>query len=80
MQELGMGLVSTSANRHGYPPPVSLIELDQQLEDQVDAVIDGGTLAGTPSTVLDLCGEKPRLVREGAVKRETIEAVVGKLV
>jgi L-threonylcarbamoyladenylate synthase len=79
VEELGVGLVSTSANLHGRPAPVSLMELDQQVGDQADLIIDGGALAGVPSTVLDLCVEPPLLRREGAVSRAAIEAVVGKI-
>jgi L-threonylcarbamoyladenylate synthase len=79
MQELGVGLVSTSANQHGYPAPASMMELDQQIGHQADLVVDGGTLPGVPSTVLDLCGEKPKLIRAGVISRETIEVVVGKI-
>lgn len=79
LRSLSSGLVSTSANPHGWPAPDSLAELDQRLGDKADLVLDGGTLPGTPSTVLDLCGEKPVLVREGAIEKEEIEALIGKL-
>jgi L-threonylcarbamoyladenylate synthase len=79
MQALGVGLVSTSANQHGYPAPASLIELDQQIGNQADLVVDGGNLPGVPSTVLDLCAGKPKLIRPGAIPREAMEEVVGKI-
>jgi tRNA A37 threonylcarbamoyladenosine synthetase subunit TsaC/SUA5/YrdC len=37
------------------------------------AVVDGGELPGTPSTVLDLTGDRPQVLREGAV--QAVEAV-----
>jgi L-threonylcarbamoyladenylate synthase len=79
MAELGVGLISTSANLHGYPAPAALMALDQQVGNQADLVVDGGRLSGVPSTVLDLCGERPRLVRAGVISREAIEVVVGKI-
>jgi L-threonylcarbamoyladenylate synthase len=79
MEDLGVGLISTSANLHGYPAPAALMELDQQVGNQADLVVDGGTLAGSVSTLLDLCGGIPKLIRAGAIPQEAIEAVVGKI-
>ena len=36
------------------------------------AVVDGGALPGTPSTVVDVTGAEPRILREGAVPREEV--------
>jgi L-threonylcarbamoyladenylate synthase len=62
------GLVaSTSANLHGGAEPRSVGEIPAELIEAVGAVIDAGELPGTPSTVVDLTGSEPRIVREGAV-------------
>jgi L-threonylcarbamoyladenylate synthase len=74
MEQLNDALVSTSANPSGYPPPASLMELDQQVGAAVDLVIDGGILTGELSTLVDLTGDAPKLIREGAVKRDVITA------
>lgn len=47
-------LFQTSANRSGEPPAASFGEVPQSLIDAVDLAIDGGALAGRPSTVVDL--------------------------
>lgn len=60
-------LATTSANRHGMPTPSSATEAAAQLFGPVDLVIDGGALSGTPSTVVDLTGPAPRLLRQGPV-------------
>jgi tRNA threonylcarbamoyl adenosine modification protein (Sua5/YciO/YrdC/YwlC family) len=60
-------LATTSANRHGLPTPSSALEAAGQLLGPVDLVLDGGPLYGTPSTVVDLTGEAPRVLRQGAV-------------
>ena len=60
-------LAATSANRHGEPDPRRLEEVPQELLAAVAAVVDGGKLPGVPSTVLDLTGPEPRVLREGAV-------------
>jgi L-threonylcarbamoyladenylate synthase len=60
-------LATTSANRHGLATPASATEAAEQLLGDVDLVIDGGALAGTPSTVVDLTGATPRVLRQGGV-------------
>jgi L-threonylcarbamoyladenylate synthase len=64
----GVGAVAaTSANRHGDPDPRRVEEVPQEIRTLVAATVDGGVLPGTPSTVLDLTGVTPRVLREGAV-------------
>jgi len=63
-------LVATSANRHGGPDPRRLEDVPQQIRDGCGAEIDGGELPGMPSTVIDLAGANPRILREGAVPAE----------
>jgi tRNA threonylcarbamoyl adenosine modification protein (Sua5/YciO/YrdC/YwlC family) len=60
-------IATTSANRHGLPTPASAAEAADQLLGAVDLVVDGGALTGTPSTVVDLTGDAPRVLRRGAV-------------
>ena len=63
-----MGVVAaTSANLHGGDDPRRLDDVSEEILDGVAAVLDGGELPGTPSTVLDLTGTEPVILREGAV-------------
>src|SRR4051812_44523277 len=57
----------TSANVHGGPDAKSVEEIPEALMKGVSAIVDVGELPGTPSTVVDLTGEKPQVLREGAV-------------
>lgn len=66
LDEVG-AIAATSANRHGSPDPSNLDEVPQEILAGVAAVLDGGQLPGTPSTVLDLTGPEARVLREGAV-------------
>jgi L-threonylcarbamoyladenylate synthase len=59
-------LAATSANPHGAPAPARLEEIDLDLRARVGATVDGGPLPGTPSTVIDLTGPEPIVLREGA--------------
>jgi L-threonylcarbamoyladenylate synthase len=60
-------VAATSANRHGDPDPRRLDEVPREILASVAAALDGGELPGTPSTVIDLTGDEPRILREGAV-------------
>ena len=60
-------VVATSANRPGEPDPRRLDEVPEEIRAGAGAVVDGGELPGTPSTVVDLTGDEPRILREGAV-------------
>ena len=61
-------LTATSANLHGKPPPVEIREAQEQLGDAVDLYVDAGPCPiGRESTVVDLTGPEPRVIREGAV-------------
>jgi L-threonylcarbamoyladenylate synthase len=68
---------ATSANRHGEADPSSLREVPDEILQAVAAIVDGGELPGTPSTVLDLTGAEPRVLREGAVPAAEALAHVG---
>jgi L-threonylcarbamoyladenylate synthase len=59
-------VVSTSANAPGGANPRSVAEIPANLRERVGAVVDGGVLPGTPSTVLDFTAAEPRVLREGA--------------
>lgn len=60
-------MLATSANLHGGPDPRRLDEIPEEISRGCAALVDGGELPGTPSTVLDLTGDDPRVLREGAV-------------
>jgi L-threonylcarbamoyladenylate synthase len=59
--------VATSANLPGGRDPHTVADVPAGLTRAVDAVVDAGALPGTPSTVLDLTGDEPKVLREGAV-------------
>lgn len=58
-------LATTSANRHGQAPCSTAAQVEAEFGEGVDAVLDAGTLLGSPSTVVDCTGAEPRLLREG---------------
>ena len=63
-------LVATSANLPGGRDPRTVGQVPRELRAAVAAVVDGGELPGTPSTVLDVTGPETVVLREGAVPAE----------
>jgi L-threonylcarbamoyladenylate synthase len=60
-------VAATSANASGGPDPRRLEDVPEAIRAACGAVVSAGELPGTPSTVLDLTGSEPRVLREGAV-------------
>jgi L-threonylcarbamoyladenylate synthase len=65
-------VAATSANLHGERDPARVDDISAVVREGVAAVVDGGELPGTPSTVVDLTGPEPKILREGAVPREEV--------
>ena len=68
-------LTATSANRSGQPPSARPDEVAAALGEELDALLDDGvTPGGAVSTIVDLTGDQPGLIRPGAIDWETIRA------
>jgi len=77
---LGTPIVGTSANLSGQPSPLTADEVYSQLGDKIDLIIDGGRCSGgKESTIVDVTGEIPVVLREGAISREELEQVCGSI-
>jgi len=76
-------VMQSSANLSGEPDARTLAAVPQSLRDGADLVLDGGELPGRPSTVIDLRGYTAdrswRLLREGALPRDAVEAALATL-
>ena len=66
LDEVG-AVLATSANLHGGSDPRRLEDVPEEIRRAAGALVDAGELPGTPSTVLDLTGPEPKVLREGAV-------------
>ena len=72
-------ITSTSANPAAKPPADSVQAIDVILADQVDLIVDGGTLReGKPSTVVYAHGDDVVILRDGSITHEQIEQVLGR--
>lgn len=79
IQSLGRPLIGTSANLSGKPSPVTAQEVEVQLGTKVDLIIDGGRCpGGIESTIIDVTGEAPKILRQGLIKAEEINKVLAK--
>lgn len=74
----GTPVAAPSANRFGHTSPTTAAHVMADLAGRIDAVVDGGpTPIGLESTVLDLTGATPTLLRPGGVSLEELRALLG---
>jgi hypothetical protein len=70
-------LAVSSANVSGRPPATTADEAMAQLGDSVAVYLDGGPCAAdVPSTIVDLTGTVPRLLRQGVISEDRLRAVI----
>ncbi len=73
IRALGNPLIGTSANLSGYPSVTSAEEVRAQMGGAVDFILDGGVCpGGIESTVVDVTGQFPVVLRKGAISRDEI--------
>ena len=78
LRETGRPLAAPSANRSGRVSPTEAAHVAEELGDRVALILDGGrTPVGLESTVLDLSGEAPALLRPGGVTLEQLTELLG---
>ena len=76
--ELTGPMAVTSANRHGQPAATTVDEAVEQLGDAVSVYLDGGpSPSSTASTIVDVTGAVPRVLRAGPIPLERLRAVAG---
>ena len=77
-RRLGRPITGTSANRSGQPDLLDLSALENQLGNLVDHIIQTGPVpAGTASTIVNVTGDTPQLLRGGAISLEEILEAAG---
>lgn len=76
-------IFQTSANRSGEPASAHFADVPREILTAVDVAIDGGTLAGLPSTVVDLteidAGGEWKILREGALESDELSRSLAQL-
>lgn len=80
LERAGVPIAAPSANLFGHVSPTSAQHVLDDLDGRIDLLFDGGpTMIGVESTVLDLTGAGPRILRPGGAPRQEIEACIGPL-
>jgi L-threonylcarbamoyladenylate synthase len=78
LQVAGIPVAAPSANRSGAVSPTTPLHVAESLGDRIDLIVTAGKCPiGLESTVLDLTGATPVLLRPGGVTREELEALIG---
>ena len=78
LERTGLPIAAPSANRSGHVSPTLAQHVEDDLGDGPAMILDGGpTPRGIESTIIDASGERPTLLRPGAVAREAVEEVLG---
>lgn len=72
-------VAATSANVHGGRDPARVEDIPDELTDAAAAIVDVGPLPGTASTVVDLTGLQPQILREGAVAADEALATIARV-
>jgi L-threonylcarbamoyladenylate synthase len=79
LDAFGGGVAAPSANRFGKVSPTTAAHVRADLGDDVAVVLDGGACAvGIESTIVDVTGSEPAILRVGGVSRAQIEEVIGR--
>ena len=77
MEKAGVPVVGTSANLSNLPSALTAEEVEKQLGGKVDLIIDGGrSPGGIESTLVDMTGPEPVILREGAISGKEIESYI----
>lgn len=72
LEKTGFPVSATSANRSGGSDCTTIEEISELFGDSIDLYVDCGPLENDPSTVVDLSGDSPRILRESAVSQREI--------
>lgn len=77
LRKAGCPVVATSVNPSGQPSAISAAEVEGYFSGRIDYLLDGGDCTiGIASTVVDLTGSSPKILREGSITKEDIESVL----
>ncbi|WP_352399525.1 L-threonylcarbamoyladenylate synthase [Anaerotignum sp.] len=76
----GLPIAGPSANSSGKPSPTRASHVEFDLSGKIDMIVDGGAAEwGLESTIVDVTGEVPVILRPGAITKEMMESVVGEV-
>lgn len=78
IRQSGIHIAAPSANASGRPSTTTAQHVYEDLNGRIDMILDGGPVAiGLESTIVDLTGEIPMILRPGYITKEQLEQVIG---
>ncbi len=78
IRKSGIYVAAPSANRSGRPSPTTARHVEEDLDGRIEMILDGGPVGiGIESTIVDLTGDTPMILRPGFITREMLQAVIG---
>ncbi len=80
IRESGVLIAAPSANTSGRPSPTLAKHVIEDMTGRIDMILDGGPVGiGIESTIVDMTGEKPVILRPGFITKKDLEAVLGEV-
>ena len=77
IEQAGVPIAAPSANRSGRPSPTTAAHVLEDMNGKIPIILDGGEVEiGVESTIVDLTGEKPMVLRPGYISREMLQEVL----
>ena len=80
IEAAGIPVAAPSANLSGRPSTTTAAHVREDMEGRIDSIVDGGAVGvELESTIVDVTGEKPMMLRPGYITKEMLEEVVGEV-
>lgn len=81
IRQSGVYVAAPSANTSGRPSPTRADHVAEDMTGKIEYIIDGGPVGiGIESTIVDVCGEIPAILRPGFITKEMLEQIVGEVI
>lgn len=81
IRESGIYIAAPSANTSGRPSPTTAQHVAEDMDGRIDMILDGGAVGiGIESTIVDMTGKIPTILRPGFITKAMLEAIVGTVV
>jgi len=80
IRSAGVPIAAPSANTSGRPSPTEAEHVREDMDGRIDCILDGGAVGiGLESTIVDVTGEEPVILRPGYITKEMLEEVLGRV-
>ncbi len=78
IRQSGVYIAAPSANTSGRPSPTTAAHVAEDMNGRIDMILDGGEVGiGIESTIVDLTGDEPTILRPGYITRAMLEQIIG---